>query len=105
MRSGGSGLGSKGFGSDWLQLLVAEINFEIGDWEAAQRAMPPDGRRYVGITQLQRRVRRSEQLLGRGERRPPRARRRRAGGARLDEPQFVGPLGVLRSELNSGPAT
>ena len=94
-------LDARGFGSDWLQLLVAEINFEIGDWEAARRAMPPDGRRYVGITQLQRRVRRSEQLLGRGDHAAVRSELDAAERAARDstEPQFVGPLGVLRSEL------
>ncbi len=94
-------LTSKGFGSDWLQLLVAEISFEIGDWEAARRAMPPDDRRYVGITQLQRRVRRSEQLLGRGDHPAVRRELDAAERAARDstEPQFVGPLGVLRAEL------
>jgi ATP/maltotriose-dependent transcriptional regulator MalT len=92
---------ARGRSGTWVALLVAEIEFEIGDWRAAAAAMPQERRRYWGSTLLDHRVRRIEQALGRGD----------ADAARLDldvaervavdstEPQFLGPIAAYRAEL------
>jgi ATP/maltotriose-dependent transcriptional regulator MalT len=85
----------------WISLLVAEIEFETGDWRAAAASMPTERRRYWGSTLLNHRVRRIEQALGRGD----------FEDARLDldmaervavastEPQFLAPLAAHRAEI------
>jgi DNA-binding CsgD family transcriptional regulator len=85
----------------WMALLVAEIEFDMGDWRAAEAALPRERRRYWGSTLLNHRLRRIEQAMGRGD----------FGDARVDldmaervavdstEPQFLAPLAAYRAEL------
>jgi DNA-binding CsgD family transcriptional regulator/tetratricopeptide (TPR) repeat protein len=86
----------------WVALLVAEIEFDLGDWGAAADAMPKERRRYWGSTLLNYRVRRIEQALGRGD---------DLDAVRTDldvaervavdstEPQFLAPIAEYRAEL------
>ncbi|MGH2845699.1 MAG: ATP-binding protein, partial [Thermoleophilaceae bacterium] len=85
----------------WVTLIVAEIEFDVGNWRAAAAAMPVERRRYSGVTQLDYLMRRIEQALGHGD----------GSGARVDldlaarlavdstEPQFLAPLASHRAEL------
>jgi DNA-binding CsgD family transcriptional regulator len=85
----------------WLALLVAELEFDAGDWRAAVAAMPSERRGYWGTTLLNYRVRRIEQALGRGDDAQARVELDAAARAALDstEPQFLAPLGAHRAEL------
>jgi predicted ATPase/DNA-binding CsgD family transcriptional regulator len=85
----------------WLALLVAELEFDTGDWRAAAAAMPGERRPYWGTTLLNYRVRRIEQALGRGDDAQARVELDAAARAALDstEPQFLAPLGAHRAEL------
>ena len=85
----------------WLQLLLSEIRFDAGDWDAAETAIPRLERGNVGTLLLNQRLRRAELLLDAANS-APRASRlevaaRVARGS--TEPQFVGVLGVARAEL------
>ncbi len=85
----------------WLRLLLSEIRFDAGDWDAAEAAIPRLERGNVGTLLLNQRLRRAELLLGRGE--LGAAREQIEGAARVargsTEPQFVGVLGVACAEL------
>ena len=39
-----------GRGSDWLTLTLVDIRWDLGDWPAARRDLPPPDRRHVGMT-------------------------------------------------------
>ncbi len=86
---------------DWMWLGVAEFNFHLGDWDAAEAAIPPPSRRHTGGTFLLWQLCRARLALGRGD-----LERAEDALSALDraltsttEPQFVGPHGVMRSEL------
>jgi ATP/maltotriose-dependent transcriptional regulator MalT len=91
-------VGRKG---NWLALQVAEISFDIGDWRAAAAAMPKEGRRYWGSTLLNHRLRRAEQMLGRGDDAEARVELDIAERVAVDstEPQFLAPIAAYRAEL------
>ena len=82
-------------------LLRAELAFEAGEWAAAEAAPAPPGRPGAGHDVHQRRA--AADRAGAGPRRP------RGGALLLDkagdiaadtrEPQWIGPLGALRAEL------
>src|SRR5215213_1829099 len=86
---------------DWMWLGVAEFSFHLGDWDAAEAAIPPPSRRHTGGTFLLWQLCRARLALGRGD-----LERAEDALSALDraltsttEPQFVGPHGVMRSEL------
>ena len=85
----------------WSTLLVAEIEYDVGDWRAAAAAMPRERRRYWGSTLLNHRVRRIEQALGRGDVADARQDLDVAERVATDstEPQFLAPLAAHRAEL------
>jgi tetratricopeptide (TPR) repeat protein len=91
----------EGRACDWLEFFVAEVQFDLGHWEAARRAMPSERRRHVGTTLLLRRLLRATQLLGRGDDELARPELDAASRAARDsmEPQFLALLGALRAEL------
>ena len=70
----------------WLAFLVAEIEFDTGDWRGAAAAMPDQRRRYWGTTLLNYApaADRAGARARRGGRGARRARRRRSRGGRLD---------------------
>src|SRR5919109_1956500 len=93
---------ARGWRHTWVELQVAEIEFDLGDWRAAAQAMPDERRRrYWGTTLLNYRVRRAEQALGRGDDGEARADLEAAARVAVDstEPQFLAPLGAHRAEL------
>jgi DNA-binding CsgD family transcriptional regulator len=85
----------------WLALIVAEIEFDTGDWRAAAAAMPAERRRYWGSTLLDLAMRRIEQALGRGDDSSARTELDVAARVAVDstEPQFLAPLAAHRAEL------
>jgi DNA-binding CsgD family transcriptional regulator/tetratricopeptide (TPR) repeat protein len=85
----------------WSALLVAEIEFDLGNWRAAAAAMPRERRRYWGSTLLNNRVRRIEQALGRGDDALARQDLDVAERVAVDstEPQFLAPIASHRAEL------
>jgi ATP/maltotriose-dependent transcriptional regulator MalT len=85
----------------WVELAVAEIAFEMGDWRAAAAALPKERRRYWGSTLLNHRLRRIEQALGRGDVDDARVDLDVAARVAVDstEPQFLAPLAAFRAEL------
>jgi DNA-binding CsgD family transcriptional regulator len=92
---------SKGEPRRWLALLVSELAFEAGDWDAAEAALPTPGRPAMGTTFVNEALRRIELALGRGDHERARTLLDEAADAAADsrEPQWIGPLGALRAEL------
>ncbi len=89
-------------GDRWLRLLVAELSFELGAWGRAQALIAEDDERPMfGPLRLNALLRKIELALGRG--RHDRARELLDDAARTGEssrePQFHGPIGALRAEL------
>jgi DNA-binding CsgD family transcriptional regulator/tetratricopeptide (TPR) repeat protein len=87
--------------SDWLIITLAGIQWDLGDWAAARRSLPPPDRRYVGVGFAFVEMTRAEILLADGEHDHVRATLDRVidvvAGSR--EPQFIGWIGSLRGEL------
>jgi len=86
---------------DWLVLDSAEYAFAIGDWAGAARDLASLDRRHYGTLLLRKHLRRAEQALGAGDHATARAELEPAARQACDstEPQFLGPLGFLRAEL------
>ena len=82
-------------------LLRSELAFEAGDWAAAEAALPSPGRPAKGTTFINDALRRIELALGRGEHERARTLLDQACDVAADrrEPQWIGPLGSLRAEL------
>jgi DNA-binding NarL/FixJ family response regulator/tetratricopeptide (TPR) repeat protein len=85
----------------WNDLLRSELAFEAGDWAAAEAALPSAARPAMGTTFLNDALRRIELAMGRGQHDRARALLDAAEdvGADTREPQWIGPLGALRAEL------
>src|ERR671915_536232 len=100
-RAGRDEVLASGRSATWSMLLVAEIEFDLGNWHAAAAAMPNERRRYWGSTLLDHRVRRIEQALGRGDVAAARQDLDVAERVAVDstEPQFLSPLASYRAEL------
>ena len=86
---------------EWFQLTIADCSFHLGEWDEAEAAMPAASRRLTGRTFLFWQLTRTMLALGRGDL----TLADEALGT-LDhalegttEPQFVGPYGMLSSEL------
>ncbi len=91
----------KGAPRRWLMMLRSELAFEAGDWEAAEAALPTPARPAMGMTFINDALRRTELALGRGEHDVARRLLDVADDIAADtrEPQWIGPLGSLRAEL------
>jgi DNA-binding CsgD family transcriptional regulator len=85
----------------WLQLTIADCSFHLGEWDEAEAVMPPSSRRHTGGTFLFWQLTRAMLALGRGDLDVARDALEALELAQpgMTEPQFVGPYGVLRSEL------
>jgi ATP/maltotriose-dependent transcriptional regulator MalT len=92
---------ASGRSGSWPTLLVAEIEFDLGNWRAAAAAIPQERRRYWGSTLLNHRVRLIEQALGRGDVADARQDLDVAERVAVDstEPQFLAPIASHRAEL------
>jgi ATP/maltotriose-dependent transcriptional regulator MalT len=92
---------ASGRGATWSALLVAEIEFDVGNWRAAAAAMPTERRRYWASTLLNHRMRRIEQALGRGDLDAARVDLDVSERVAVDstEPQFLAPIASHRAEL------
>ncbi len=86
---------------DWLHMTLSEIQWDLGDWDAARTTMPPEDQRRHGMTFAFAELRRAEMQLAGGDHDAVRARLERiaelVAGSR--EPQFIGWFGTLRGEL------
>jgi DNA-binding NarL/FixJ family response regulator len=91
----------KGAPRRWLMMLRSELAFEAGEWDVAEAAMPSPGRPAMGTTFINDSLRRIELALGRGEHDTARLLLDQARDVAADtrEPQWIGPLGSLRAEL------
>ena len=85
----------------WLGLLRCQINFEIGEWEAAARQMPSADGLARAVTRVNWNVRAAEQALGRGDIESARPLLEDSWEILADavEPQFIAAVSSLRAEL------
>jgi DNA-binding CsgD family transcriptional regulator len=85
----------------WLELLRSELAFEAGDWALSESALPSPGRPAMGTTYVNEALRRIALALGRGDHARARVLLDEACDLACDsrEPQWIGPLGSLRAEL------
>jgi len=86
---------------DWFSIGASELAFHAGDWAHAAALLPAFQRRWGGAMELNLRLREAELALGRGEHAAARAALEVAErlGADSREPQYIGVLGAVRSEL------
>jgi DNA-binding CsgD family transcriptional regulator len=86
---------------DWLLLDSVEYAVAVGEWDAAARDLAGLDRRHYGTTLMHRHLRRAELALGRGDHELARGELDAMARQARDstEPQFLGPLGALRAEL------
>jgi ATP/maltotriose-dependent transcriptional regulator MalT len=84
----------------WLNMLLAELALDRGDWDDVEPHLPAP-ERLVGKELLNAQLRRADLALGRGDH--ERARELLAqlapGMAETAEPQYLGPYGALLAEL------
>src|SRR5262249_29469956 len=104
-----------GIRARWQILLHAELSFEAGSWAACEAEppseagkgasceaeRPPIGRSAMGTTYINEALRWIELALGRGDHKRARMLLDQADDVASDsrEPQWIGPLGSLRAEL------
>jgi DNA-binding CsgD family transcriptional regulator/tetratricopeptide (TPR) repeat protein len=90
-----------GRGSEWLTMTLGEIGWDLGEWGAARRRMPPADRRHIGIIFAYAELKRAEVALADAEHEPARASLDRVADivAGSREPQFIGLAASLRGEL------
>jgi ATP/maltotriose-dependent transcriptional regulator MalT len=88
--------------TDWLRLAISESAFNLGDWAAAEEAIPAPSRRHTGGTRLYWQMCRAQLALGRGDldTASDAIAVLETATAGLSEPQFVGTYGVLSAELS-----
>ena len=91
----------KGAPRRWLMMLRSELAFAAGDWAEAEAALPSAARPAMGTTFINDALRRIELALGRGDHDEARRLLDEARDVAADtrEPQWIGPLGSLRAEL------
>jgi predicted ATPase/DNA-binding CsgD family transcriptional regulator len=88
--------------NDWLGAMVAEFNWYLGEWEAAERWMPAGDRRQVGTALMYVLLLRTLMALGRGNHSAAREYLTSLGEhvAESSEPQFLGAWGALSAQLD-----
>ena len=84
-------------------MTLGEIGWDLGDWAAARRRLPPGDRRHVGITFAYVELKRAEVALADADHEAARASLDRVAdlvmGSR--EPQFIGLAGSLRGRARA----
>ena len=87
--------------SDWLIMTLVEIRWDLGDWAAARRDLPPPDRRQVGVGFAWAEILRTTVALADADHELARESLGRiaelVAGSR--EPQFLGQYGALLGEL------
>ena len=85
----------------WVLLNLAEIQFELGDWDAAEKALSEVGAPPAGITLAHLRLRRAQLALARGDLDGPRDDLDQTAVllAAALEPQYIAVLAALQAEL------
>jgi DNA-binding NarL/FixJ family response regulator len=96
-----AGLTSAWRTSDWLRLEISDRHFLLGDWDEAEASIPPASRRHTGGTFLFWQLCRAQLALARGDLAlaEDAIAALREATVSSTEPQFLGPYGVLSSEL------
>jgi predicted ATPase/DNA-binding CsgD family transcriptional regulator len=86
---------------DWLLLDSVGYALAVGEWAGAARDLAGLDRRHYGTILLHKHLRRAELALGVGDMETARAELEATARQACDttEPQFLGPLGALRAEL------
>ena len=86
---------------EWLNVVIAEFNWALGNWQVAEAAMPASERRTGGARELFPLLQRSAMALAYGDEDTARDRLERAASivAESTEPQFIGVWGALAAEL------
>src|SRR4051812_30051352 len=90
-----------GYKTNWLKIVVTELETELGHWDEAAAALPEPERRLSGVVLVNVELKRAELALGRGEHdaaADPLARIEEYVLA-SSEPQWHGPFGSLCAEL------
>jgi DNA-binding CsgD family transcriptional regulator len=85
----------------WIRLNLAEIEFDLGNWELAAEQLPPSGTRYQGVALAHARLRNAQLAVGRGDDRQARADLEQADELLTNalEPQYIAVLASLGAEL------
>jgi ATP/maltotriose-dependent transcriptional regulator MalT len=86
---------------DWLTLDSIQYAIAIGDWTGARKDFDTLGQRHYGTVLIHKHLRRTELALAVGDHETARAELEAAARQTFDstEPQFLGPLGAFRGEL------
>ena len=85
----------------WLDMQIAEIEFDVGEWERSEASLPAP-RRWTGAqSRLGIELRRAALAAARGDDAAATAKLRELEplGADSNEPQFLAPFGALAAEL------
>jgi DNA-binding CsgD family transcriptional regulator len=85
----------------WIRLNLAEIEFDLGNWDLAEEQLLPAGTPYGGVALAHARLRNAELALGRGDDRQARADLEQADEllANALEPQYIAVIAALGAEL------
>jgi DNA-binding NarL/FixJ family response regulator len=96
-----AGLTSPWRTADWLRLAISDCSFQLGDWDEAEAAIPAASRRHTGGTFVYWQLCRAQLAVARGNvaLADDAIAALREATAGSTEPQFLGPYGVLSSEL------
>jgi ATP/maltotriose-dependent transcriptional regulator MalT len=91
----------RGFHRAWLDITMSELYLELGEWDAAERVLPSETRRFLGNELVNVELRRAEVHLGRGEHDDAAEHLARLADpvAASAEPQWHGAYGALLAEL------
>ncbi len=87
----------------WIRLNLAEIEFDLGDWDAADEALREAGLPHAGIGLAHARLRRAQLALGRGETDSARDDLEQAERLLADalEPPYIAVLAALSADLEA----
>jgi ATP/maltotriose-dependent transcriptional regulator MalT len=96
-----AGLTSPWRTADWLRLAISDYSFQLGDWDEAEAAIPGPSRRHTGGTFVYWQLCRAQLALARGNLTLAEEAIAALSEATVGstEPQFLGPYGMLSSEL------
>jgi DNA-binding CsgD family transcriptional regulator len=87
---------------DWLAVMIAELKWQLGEWDAAEAWLPPRERRYTPTTTMYVLLQRATFALGRGDHTAARQYLDEIEEFVADstEPQYLGTWGAVRGALS-----